>query len=47
MADYAPTIDLPGTTEAARTNLAIPMSPVLTRAEADQVVAAVGALAPA
>ncbi len=47
MRDYPPTVDLPGTTEAARTNLAIPMSPVLTRADADEVVAAVGALAPA
>ena len=47
MRDYAPTVDLPGTDEAARTNLAIPMSPVLARAQADEVVAAVGALAPA
>ena len=30
----------PGTEEAARTHLAIPMSPVLTQAQADQVVAA-------
>ena len=29
------------TDEAARTHLAIPMSPVLTRAQADEVVAAV------
>ena len=36
-----------GTEEAARTNLALPMSPVLTRAQADEVVAALGALAPA
>ncbi len=35
-------LELPGTDEAARTNLAIPMSPVLcARAEADEVVAAV------
>jgi dTDP-4-amino-4,6-dideoxygalactose transaminase len=47
MRAYLPTVDLPGTEEASRTNLAIPMSPVLTRAEADEVVAAVGALAPA
>ncbi len=32
------------TEEAARTNLALPMSPVLTRAQADEVVAAVGVL---
>ncbi len=33
-------VELPGTERAARTHLAIPMSPVLTRAQADQVVAA-------
>jgi dTDP-3-amino-3,4,6-trideoxy-alpha-D-glucose transaminase len=33
-------IDLPGTDEAARTHLAIPMSPVLGRAAVDEVVAA-------
>jgi dTDP-4-amino-4,6-dideoxygalactose transaminase len=33
-------LDLPGTDEAARTHLAIPMSPVLDRAQADAVVAA-------
>ena len=33
-------VELPGTEEAARTHLAIPMSPVLTQAQADQVVAA-------
>jgi dTDP-4-amino-4,6-dideoxygalactose transaminase len=32
---------LPGTDEAARTHLAIPMSPVLSREQADEVVAAV------
>jgi dTDP-4-amino-4,6-dideoxygalactose transaminase len=47
MRDFPPTVELPGTEEAARTNLAIPISPVLTRAEVDEVVAAVGALAPA
>ena len=47
MHDWAPTVELPGTAEAARTNLAIPMSPVLSRAEADEVVAAAGALAAA
>jgi dTDP-4-amino-4,6-dideoxygalactose transaminase len=36
-------VELPGTEEAARTHLAIPMSPVLTRAQADEVVAAVRA----
>jgi dTDP-4-amino-4,6-dideoxygalactose transaminase len=33
-------LELPGTDEAARTHLAIPMSPVLSRAQADAVVAA-------
>jgi dTDP-3-amino-3,4,6-trideoxy-alpha-D-glucose transaminase len=47
MRDHPPRVALPGTEEASRTNLAIPMSPVLTRAQADEVVAAVGALAPA
>ena len=34
-------VELPGTDEAARTHLAIPMSPVLGREQADEVVAAV------
>ena len=34
-------VELPGTEQAARTHLAIPMSPVLTRAQADEVTAAV------
>ena len=34
-------VELPGTEEAARTHLAIPMSPVLSRAQVDEVVAAV------
>ena len=34
-------VELPGTDEAARTHLAIPMSPVLTREQANEVVAAV------
>ena len=34
-------VELPGTEEAARTHLAIPMSPVLTREQAAEVVAAV------
>lgn len=41
MAPYAPRADLPGTDVAARTHLAIPMSPVLSREQADAVVAAV------
>jgi dTDP-4-amino-4,6-dideoxygalactose transaminase len=43
MRDYAPDHELPGTDEAARTHLAIPMSPVLSREQADAVVAAVSA----
>jgi dTDP-3-amino-3,4,6-trideoxy-alpha-D-glucose transaminase len=34
-------VQLPGTDHAARTHLAIPMSPVLTSAQAEQVVAAI------
>jgi dTDP-3-amino-3,4,6-trideoxy-alpha-D-glucose transaminase len=41
MAEYAPAAALPGTDEAARTHLAIPMSPVLSREQAEAVVAAV------
>ncbi|HEX2204267.1 MAG TPA: glycoside hydrolase family 3 N-terminal domain-containing protein, partial [Longimicrobium sp.] len=41
MREYAPAVELPGTDEAARTHLAIPMSPVLSRAQAAAVVAAV------
>jgi dTDP-4-amino-4,6-dideoxygalactose transaminase len=33
-------VELPGTEQAARTHLAIPMSPVLSREQADEVVAA-------
>ena len=40
MRPWAPSRDLPGTDEAARTHLAIPMSPVLTQAQAREVVAA-------
>jgi dTDP-3-amino-3,4,6-trideoxy-alpha-D-glucose transaminase len=47
MRGFAPAVELPGTEEAARTNLAVPMSAVLTRAQANEVVAALGALAPA
>jgi dTDP-4-amino-4,6-dideoxygalactose transaminase len=41
MAAYAPAGELPGTEEAARTHLAIPMSPVLGREQADEIVAVV------
>jgi dTDP-3-amino-3,4,6-trideoxy-alpha-D-glucose transaminase len=41
MAPYPPRVPLPGTEVLARTHLAIPMSPVLTREQADEVVAAV------
>ena len=41
MREYAPAVSLPGTDEAARTHLAIPMSPVLSREQAAEVVAAV------
>jgi dTDP-4-amino-4,6-dideoxygalactose transaminase len=34
-------VELPGTDEAARTHLAIPMSPVLSAAQADEVTAAI------
>jgi dTDP-4-amino-4,6-dideoxygalactose transaminase len=40
MRDFPPAVALPGTEEAARTNFAIPMSPVLGPAEAAEVVAA-------
>jgi dTDP-4-amino-4,6-dideoxygalactose transaminase len=38
MRPWAPSAGLPGTEEAARTHLAIPISPVLSRADADEVV---------
>ena len=41
MREYAPAYGLPGTAEAARRHLAIPMSPVLSREQAAEVVAAV------
>jgi dTDP-3-amino-3,4,6-trideoxy-alpha-D-glucose transaminase len=41
MREYAPIAALPGTEEAARTHLAIPMSPVLSREQAAEVTAAV------
>jgi dTDP-3-amino-3,4,6-trideoxy-alpha-D-glucose transaminase len=40
MRQWGEKLELPATEEAARTHLAIPMSPVLTRAQADEVVAA-------
>jgi dTDP-3-amino-3,4,6-trideoxy-alpha-D-glucose transaminase len=43
MSQWGAGVQLPATDHAARTHLAIPMSPVLTREHADQVVAAVGA----
>ena len=43
MAAYAdPSLHLPATTELARSNLALPMSPVLSRPQVDEVVQAVG-----
>src|SRR3954471_937552 len=41
MREFAPDRELPGTAEAARTHIAIPMSPVLSREQADEVAAAV------
>jgi dTDP-3-amino-3,4,6-trideoxy-alpha-D-glucose transaminase len=41
MREYAPADGLPGTRAAARTHLAIPMSPVLSREQAAEVAAAV------
>jgi dTDP-4-amino-4,6-dideoxygalactose transaminase len=43
MREWGAGVELPGTEQAARTHLAIPMSPVLTREQADQVVAAIRA----
>jgi dTDP-3-amino-3,4,6-trideoxy-alpha-D-glucose transaminase len=40
MREWGAGVRLPATEHAARTHLAIPMSPVLTRAQADEVVAA-------
>jgi dTDP-4-amino-4,6-dideoxygalactose transaminase len=42
MRQWGREVELPATEEAARTHLAIPMSPVLTREQAHQVAAAVG-----
>lgn len=43
MAAWAPSLELPATEEAARTHLAIPISPVLSAEQAEQVVTAVRA----
>ncbi|MGH2968020.1 MAG: DegT/DnrJ/EryC1/StrS family aminotransferase, partial [Solirubrobacteraceae bacterium] len=43
MREWGAGLDLPGTEEAARTHLAVPMSAVLSGAQADEVVAAVRA----
>ena len=43
MAQFAPAHELPVTDELARTILALPISPVFTRAQADEVVAALAA----
>ena len=45
MRRWAEGVELPGTEQAARSHLAIPMSPVLTREQAEQVVAAARAAA--
>jgi dTDP-4-amino-4,6-dideoxygalactose transaminase len=45
MRAWSPGIELPGTEQAARTHLAIPMSPVLTREQVAEVAAAVHAAA--
>jgi len=44
MREYAPAAELPGTAEAARTHLAIPMSPVLSAEQAAEVTETVRAL---
>jgi dTDP-4-amino-4,6-dideoxygalactose transaminase len=41
MAPYADDVELPATDEVARTHLAMPISPVLDREQADEVVEAV------
>src|SRR3954463_98087 len=40
MADFAPAGDLPGTADAARTHLALPMGPLLDERAIDEVIAA-------
>ena len=43
MAPYPPAVDLPGTDQLARTHLAIPMSPVLSAAQATEVTDCIAA----
>jgi dTDP-3-amino-3,4,6-trideoxy-alpha-D-glucose transaminase len=43
MQEWAGSLELPGTEQAARTHLAIPMSPVLSREQVDQVIGAIAA----
>jgi dTDP-4-amino-4,6-dideoxygalactose transaminase len=43
MAPFADHASLPATDELARTNFALPMSPVLSAEHADEVVAAIAA----
>jgi dTDP-4-amino-4,6-dideoxygalactose transaminase len=45
MRAWAAGVELPGTEQASRTHLAIPMSPVLSREHVDAVVAAARAAA--
>ena len=40
MREWGAAVELPATDQAARTHLAIPMSPVLTREQVDAVVVA-------
>jgi dTDP-4-amino-4,6-dideoxygalactose transaminase len=44
MREWGSGLELPGTDQAARTHLAIPMSPVLSSEQAEEVVAAVRTL---
>jgi dTDP-4-amino-4,6-dideoxygalactose transaminase len=44
MAPFADGVELPATDELARTHLAIPMSPVLSRGQVDEVVEAAHAV---
>ncbi len=47
MREFVPSHPLPGTELAARTNLALPISPVLSESQAHEVVRAVRAHTPA
>jgi dTDP-3-amino-3,4,6-trideoxy-alpha-D-glucose transaminase len=44
MADYGAGVELPGTDEAARTHLALPMGPLLTHDQVQEVVRALASL---